>query len=278
MLGLGVSGPAGRRGLVRRAVRQAAGPHARVRVDRARRHRPARARHLGGAPLPAPRVSGARGSRASASHSSRSCTRCASGFRSTSPRRARRTSRWPPRSGTAGCRCTTPRTTTPSCTARCLEEGFARRGGAPEDFEIAPSVPLIVRRRHRAGRGRAAPDVRPVLRRDGGTKHELPSPGDRADGLRGRGQEDPGSLPRTGRRTRLPPRCRRSCRGARADRAGRQDPPRPRGLARIACDHDPDRRSGRRGCGRPRSSCSARTIMQDDPAPRLDQLHSPAFG
>jgi len=26
----------------------------------------------------------------------------------------------------------------------CLEEGFARRGGRPEDFEIAPSVPLIV--------------------------------------------------------------------------------------------------------------------------------------
>lgn len=26
----------------------------------------------------------------------------------------------------------------------CLEEGFARRSGAPEEFEIAPSVPLIV--------------------------------------------------------------------------------------------------------------------------------------
>jgi F420-dependent oxidoreductase-like protein len=26
----------------------------------------------------------------------------------------------------------------------CLEEGFARRGGQPEDFEIAPSVPFIV--------------------------------------------------------------------------------------------------------------------------------------
>jgi F420-dependent oxidoreductase-like protein len=26
----------------------------------------------------------------------------------------------------------------------CLEEGFARRGGRPEEFEIAPSVPLIV--------------------------------------------------------------------------------------------------------------------------------------
>jgi F420-dependent oxidoreductase-like protein len=26
----------------------------------------------------------------------------------------------------------------------CLEEGFARRGGPPDDFEIAPSVPFIV--------------------------------------------------------------------------------------------------------------------------------------
>jgi F420-dependent oxidoreductase-like protein len=26
----------------------------------------------------------------------------------------------------------------------CLEEGFARRGGEPEDFEIAPSIPFVV--------------------------------------------------------------------------------------------------------------------------------------
>ena len=45
ILGLGVSGPQVVGGLVRRAVRKAAGPHARVRVDRARRHRPQRARH-----------------------------------------------------------------------------------------------------------------------------------------------------------------------------------------------------------------------------------------
>jgi alkanesulfonate monooxygenase SsuD/methylene tetrahydromethanopterin reductase-like flavin-dependent oxidoreductase (luciferase family) len=46
-------GPAGRRGLVRRAVRKAAGPHARVRLDRAQRHRPAGARHVRRRALPA---------------------------------------------------------------------------------------------------------------------------------------------------------------------------------------------------------------------------------
>ena len=68
ILGLGVSGPQVVGGLVRRAVRKAAGPHARVRVDRARRHRPAASPSHPTAPhYPLPRRAGARGSRAWAS-------------------------------------------------------------------------------------------------------------------------------------------------------------------------------------------------------------------
>ena len=55
-------------------------------------------------------------------------------------------------------------------------------------------------------------------------------------------KEDPGALPgweegRGGRRGADEAR-----RGAGVDRAAGQDPPRPRGLARLAGDHDPDRR------------------------------------
>ena len=84
-------GPAGRRGLVRHAVRQAARPHARVHRDRARR--------LGAQgpvtndgphyPLPLPGRHGP-GQAAQVDRS----TRCARTSRSTSAPRARRTSRW----------------------------------------------------------------------------------------------------------------------------------------------------------------------------------------
>ena len=52
----------------------------------------------------------------------------------------------------------------------CLEEGFARRERPHDDFEIARVDPVHRPRRRRAGGGHAPPDVRPVLRRDGGPR------------------------------------------------------------------------------------------------------------
>ena len=52
----------------------------------------------------------------------------------------------------------------------CLEEGFARRERPHDDFEIARVGPVHRPRRRRAGGGHDAPDVRPVLRRDGGPR------------------------------------------------------------------------------------------------------------
>ena len=105
-LGLGVSGPAGLRGLARRPVRQAAGPHPRVR-----RHRPAwrcaretvalRRRALDPAAARRPRQ-GAAADRAPGPRAT---------SRSTSPRSARRTWSWPARSPTAGWPSSSPPST-----------------------------------------------------------------------------------------------------------------------------------------------------------------------
>ena len=99
---------AGRRGVVRPAVRQAAGPH-----PRGRRHHPPGAGPRGAGDQRRPALPAAvhrRGRRSgSASRSSRSCTRCAPTCRSGSAPRARRTSRRPPRSPTAGSRSSTRR-------------------------------------------------------------------------------------------------------------------------------------------------------------------------
>ncbi len=73
-------------------------------------------------------------------------TRCAPTCRSTSPRRARATSPSPPRSPTAGCRCSTPRAWTPSC-AGCSPT--ASRGATPrrtpaDAFEVTATVPVVL--------------------------------------------------------------------------------------------------------------------------------------
>ena len=119
--GHGRERPAGRRGLVRPAVRQAAGPH-----PRGRRHHPQGARPRGQGHQRRPALPAAvqrRGlRRASASRSSRSCTRCAPTCRSGSAPRARRTSRRPPRSPTAGSRSSTRRS------RPAMYQPVARRG------------------------------------------------------------------------------------------------------------------------------------------------------
>ena len=88
-----------------------------------------------------------------------------------------------------------------------------------DDFEVCATVPLHRPRRRRGGRRHAAPDVRPVLRRHGRARRELPPRRRGPHGLRGRGRSAPGPLPR-----RPQGRGRRRAadaagRGARAHRA-----------------------------------------------------------
>ncbi len=100
ILGLGVLGPAGRRGLVRPPADKPLGPHPRVRRDHPPGDRARGAARLPRRALPAavPRPGGA----GSASRSRSSPTRCAARSRSTSAPRGPRTSPRPPRSRTAG--------------------------------------------------------------------------------------------------------------------------------------------------------------------------------
>ena len=136
--------PAGGRGLVRPAVRQAAGPH-----PRGRRHHPQGAGPRGAGDqrrpaLPAA-LHAARARSVSASRSSRSCTRCAPTSRSGSAPRGPRTSPRPPRSPTAGSRSST-RPSPPGMYQPWLDEGFARPGArrTRADFEIAATCHLQV--------------------------------------------------------------------------------------------------------------------------------------
>ena len=93
----------------------------------------------------------------SASRSSRSRTRCAPTCRSTSAPRARRTSRWPPRSPTAGCRSSSrPRLDEllPGVPGRGLRP--PRRPPQGRRFEVIADGPGRRRRRRRAPRPTAS--------------------------------------------------------------------------------------------------------------------------
>ena len=201
-LGLGVSGPAGGRGLVRPAVRQAAGAHARVR-----RHRPARAAARGAGRVRRASTTGcrttARTRGGSASRCARSRTRCAPTCRSCSAPKARRTSRSRPRSPTVGCRSTTRRSG-PRCTRiRC-----ARAKPGLRDLRDRDGL-----RDHRRRRGR--PDAhqgraRVLHRRHGREGSQLPHGADEPHGLRGRGAPHPGAVLRGQARRSDPARARPS--------------------------------------------------------------------
>ncbi len=128
----------------------------------------------------------------------------------------------------------------------CLAEGFAASGeaGKADRFEVASSVIDRPRRRRRALRRRRPPVPRPLRRRDGRPRRQLPLRGLRPDGLRGRRHEGPGAVPR-----------RAQGRGRGGDPAGDGRGRRPRRPA----GEDP-RRAGRAGGTRasPRSSSAAR--------------------
>ena len=88
------------------------------------------------------------------------CTRCARTSRSSSPPRARRTSRSPPRSPTAGCRCSSRRRATSSIATRSAKGSSARTARRkPEDFEVTANVPVIINNDVEA----AADMLRPML-------------------------------------------------------------------------------------------------------------------
>ena len=90
-----------------------------------------------------------------------------------------------------------------------LEEGFARAATAPaEDFDVAPTVNVIVSEDRGRGARRAAPVPRAVRRRDGVAREELLQPARGELRLRGRRARGAGPLPRgaprRGRRARCP--------------------------------------------------------------------------
>ena len=138
-----------------------------------------------------------------------------------------------------------------------LEEGFARRSRPRDGLRDRGLARLHRPRRCRGGGGHDPPPPGPVLRRDGRSQHELPSRGRGPHGLRGGGLEDPAALPRwqEGRGGRRG--ADEAGRAAIADRAAGQDPPRPRGVARLRRHLAADRWRVRLCSARRRRSFSA---------------------
>ena len=131
-LGLGVSGPQVSEGWYGVQVRQAAGPHPRVRRDRPQGDVPrapdATRASTGRCRCPA----------GPASRSSSPSTRCASRSRSTSPPSAPRTSSRPGRSPTARCWSSSPPEHAEETTLRHLRAGREKAGKTLEGFDVVP--------------------------------------------------------------------------------------------------------------------------------------------
>ena len=130
-----------------------------------------------------------------ARRSSRPCIRCGAGSPSSSPPRARRTSRSPPRSPTAGCRCSSPRRRTAS-TASAWREASppaarrTRRRGSKWRCRCTWSratTPTRAPTSSAAARGTPA---------GWAPRRQLPLRGVRPDGVRGRRDRDRGPRPR----------------------------------------------------------------------------------
>ena len=126
--------------------------------------------------------------------------------------------------------------------AAALAEGFARPGArrSGRDFDVVGGpLGIVARRRPGTGRRPAAARTRPVHRRHGRPRRELPLRGLRPDGLRGAGADDPGSLPGRGQegRDRRGPDGAGGGRGA--DRPLGQDRRRDPALAGDRAHHVP---------------------------------------
>ena len=172
-LGLGVSGPAGQRGLARRAVRRARSARTREYVDIVRMalRRETGARTPGGTSRCRCRTARAR---RCGSPSTRSARRPAD-----LPRRGRAaaTSSWPARSPTAGWPSSSAPSTPATCSppSRRAARGRAGRRATPlAGFDVVPTVPVGRRRRPRGGAREPLRRLRRALhRRHGQPRAEL---------------------------------------------------------------------------------------------------------
>ena len=218
----GVRAP-GRRGVVRPALPAPARAHARVRRDHARgRGARGAASTYDGAhyQLPAARRDGPRQAAAlddppAASRRSRSC----------SAPRDRRTSRSPPRSPTAGSRCGSRPSPTPSTATRSPRGSRARVRAATPERRSRPRRPCCSSSTttSRSPPRSSSRSLALYIGGMGAQRRELPPRRLRAHGL-GRGlRGDPGRLPRGRPRRRRRARADGARRGRRPRRAGRQD-------------------------------------------------------
>ena len=133
----------------------------------------------------------------SASRSSRPSTRCAPTSRSSSPPRARRTSPSPPRSATAGCRCSSPRRRTASTvSASPRASRRAATPARPTDFEVVSNLLIVPGDDVERCADVDPPVPRPLRRRHGRPRRQLPLRGVRPHGLRGRRHQGAGAVPR----------------------------------------------------------------------------------
>ena len=224
--------PAGGRGLVRPAVRQAAGPHARVRRDHARRLRaragpsPRRARTTR---CPYPDGTGLGKPLKSTLH-----PRARGRSRSSSAPRGRRTSPCAPSCATAGWRSSSRPTTRASTARRWPRASRARaraaRSRTSRSARRCRSSSTTTSRPPRTCCARCTPCTSAAWAPAGANfHHNVPV----RMGYEDEAQALPGPLPRgpqgRGRRRAAD----RAHRAPGADRPARQDPRRPRGVARL---------------------------------------------
>ena len=207
---------AGERGLARGAVRGAAGPHPRVRRDRADGAAPRAGDATPGDALHAAAARRA-GQGAAAHHPARRAPTC----RSTSRRSGRATCAWPARSPTAGSASSSRPSTRPTSSPRC---GPGARRWAPvadgdpmAGFDVVATVPVVVTDDLEAARAAVAGYTALYIGGMGSREQNFYNRARPAHGLRRGRRRDPGPLPRR------PSARRGGCRAVRPRRLHRPD-------------------------------------------------------
>ena len=207
ILGARRVGPAGRRGLVRRRLPQAARAHARVRRDRAPGARAGSAGRVPRRALPAPAIPRGTGfgkPLKSITHPLRADLPIYLAAEGPEERRAGGRDR---RRLAADVLRAPGRRLLPRRAGRRLRAARTR-ATTPTAFEVACLVPMIIADDVEAAADLYRPVARAVHRRHGRARGQLPQRRVRAHGLRRRSQAHPGPLPRRQEGTRPRPRCR----------------------------------------------------------------------
>ena len=241
---------AGQRGLARRALRQPARAHARVHRGRAQ----GAGARAAGVPRRAPRAAAAR----RAGQGAEADDRARAGADPDLPGgdRAEEHARWPARSPTAG----SPRSSSPEHLPELresLEEGAARAGRSLDDFDIAPTVNVMVTDDQSRRARRDAAVRRAVRRRHGLARAELLQRADAPLRVRGRGREGPGPLPGGQEGRGRGGAARRVPRPGRADRPARRGARAAARLPRRGRRHARPHAAGVRQGAAGSSSCGA---------------------